>query len=46
MSQYIAVYSILLERESGQEVDVIQKQFNDVIIDIALIGHQEHVCIF
>jgi len=46
MSQYFAVYSILQKRESGQARDVIQKQFNGVIIDIALISHQKHVCIF
>jgi len=46
MSQYLAVYSILQERESGQVRDVIQKQFDRVIIDIALISHQKHVCIF
>jgi len=43
MLQYIAVYSILQERESGQARDVIQKQFNDVIIDFALIMHEKHV---
>jgi hypothetical protein len=46
MSQYFAFYSILQKRESGQARDVIQKQFNGVIIDIALISHQKHVCIF
>jgi len=46
MSQYLAVYSILQERESRQVRDVIQKQFDGVIIDIALISHQKHVCIF
>ncbi len=34
------------EKGIGTGADVIQKQFNVVIIDIALISHKKHVCIF